>query len=1368
MEELDEIRFTLMAFPQKVDAQGYLHLNILFVPRNFNPLKPMDDIFGTTTGTPAFADAQPSFNAMIVNNPNDFPGVLNNEGNMAPIEVAYSDVSRTIYETLRDVKDENGKHKYFEIDDSFSTNPEHRAPKPVDVSKSIRKYLPLSYQKAFNFTSPRIKNAVTDDSYACAMRGEKEPKEVPRYNKVSWGKVYAHLIRQPQIAEKAGLLYRNIKVKLEKTDFKNGGWLYVDITNDSVYYTDQQNSLAPGKDIFIKRYAARIPPLKKKDEQFIERSLFAAVLFPVMKPDEDPEGIYDELYIESAAYNDGFAKIVHANQPVSSNLLAEEPDGMAPQQEMGIRLGWDDEQILIWYLRQLAKDSNVDGGNERLDAPLGVMGYHIDVKEANHEVDNASWESLTAVKSKGNMFLEEIDLGSFEGELPFQVYPVKVYGEEEESYWLPVYFSNWNDHSMVLPDKTASDLYMNQHAIQKKSVKDPDSTGEDRKVKISDTYEPLTQINKLRYGKSYNFRMRLMDTTGGGPSVEQTGNVNGISDTAEIHFRRYVAPYAIRIVNKEEIKSSTDDLSFNGKLLRIKRPLIGYPSVVYTGKYDDPISLLHKSIEEQLKQKDLDGQAEVVVGIADPDVVSVEVKVEVETLKMDNLKSDSGRDNFITLYTTKRDFKEGFEDELDLKFKYSDFNILDFDVPFENYVNTIHENNADITLPTGRNIRLTIRPKCDGDENYWGNTQSAEVDSRYGKPTVLRMRRSSVSEKDLLTGTEAPSVLQGIFLQPDAIIPRQGTLSVEYIRPSDDGGMPNILQRLAQQLDVSCNNDPKNLTLTAEKGERIQFWCSNLVRHTLSPDKSSITFAGKNELINKWLVATNIYINRDWTWDEMETLAFTIERKKNMENNPTNHKEREDILEAIPYQQIGDVDMRRIASFQAIQEGEDGLIHREYTRVVFIDAIDPLPAPGKLADTILVQYKITPILKPRLSVDQVGIAFETGNLLLPVTIKPSQTPKVIGSGIALSPYIKDGKYASTEPRKRYLWLEFDQAPNDNRDALFARQVAYSPDQLISNNHPSLYKVEKDSPLVLNPEYTRVIIPDSGHDHSGLKAMRKMQKSNDENRHFYLLPLPEGLHHESAELFGFHTYEFRFGHTEALWSTAQGRFGRPFRLTGLQHPAPTLRCSVARVGNKINVSAPYAMAVSNGKNVTATPPRTSIWCLVYAQVAQADGKEFRNILIHEKRLETVPVPEEIDGIDPATGGLIKARNLGRPAYAMIHFGNDEVIERLGRYGLPEDAPLSILCVEVFGYIRNIVEHISKIRDNYNLANEVAHSVRREIDDGAEAYMNRDMILKAAAARQPLDDTAPLSNDLGKYRILRTSPLTEVPSTCCVDC
>ncbi len=127
---------------------------------------------------------------------------------------------------------------------------------------------------------------------------------------------------------------------------------------------------------------------------------------------------------------------------------------------------------------------------------------------------------------------------------------------------------------------------------------------------------------------------------------------------------------------------------------------------------------------------------------------------------------------------------------------------------------------------------------------------------------------------------------------------------------------------------------------------------------------------------------------------------------------------------------------------------------------------------------------------------------------------------------------------------------------------------------------------------------------------------------------YLLPLPTGLHNESLQLFGFFTYELRVGHTQHIWCTANGRFGHPARINGVQHPAPALKCLVNRDENGIVVSAPYAQAVFNGKNVTSKPPKTEIWCMLYAQVKQADGKQNRNLLLAEAMLQYHTTDEQL--------------------------------------------------------------------------------------------------------------------------------------------
>ena len=85
-----------------------------------------------------------------------------------------------------------------------------------------------------------------------------------------------------------------------------------------------------------------------------------------------------------------------------------------------------------------------------------------------------------------------------------------------------------------------------------------------------------------------------------------------------------------------------------------------------------------------------------------------------------------------------------------------------------------------------------------------------------------------------------------------------------------------MIQRLSQELGL----ENTGLTLVGRKGERIQFGCSNRIRHSLSPDHSSITFASKGDLMNHWISCISLQVERDWTWDALEDLSFVFNRKK--------------------------------------------------------------------------------------------------------------------------------------------------------------------------------------------------------------------------------------------------------------------------------------------------------------------------------------------------------------------------------------------------------------------------------------------------------------------------------------------------------
>ena len=364
-----------------------------------------------------------------------------------------------------------------------------------------------------------------------------------------------------------------------------------------------------------------------------------------------PDGNYNELFLEAAAYDDGFAKIVHAQQPHSRNLLEEESDGAHPVKDVGIRLGWDDEQILIWYMRQMMTDPAVMDPSHRLDAPVGVFGYAIDVREVAEPGDPENpWDSLTAVDSKAELFIDDgnqiIPLGDFDDELPYQVYPVQLDGNKNKNYWLPMYFANWNGHSMVLPDDDAARIYHTTDPLVDPDPAHTKVTGPAQNG-LNNLYDAGPVNARLRYRGQYDFRVRLLDMSGGGASIEDEPINKTQSNVARRRFLRYVAPHQPRIA---DLAFNTDEVSEINEL-NIQRPRLGYPAAVYTDKYVDAVARLITDSQDALDEGKGRG-----FGIPDPDVDRVRITVEVQTLKMDNLLSVSGKESYVHLYTTDRTF----------------------------------------------------------------------------------------------------------------------------------------------------------------------------------------------------------------------------------------------------------------------------------------------------------------------------------------------------------------------------------------------------------------------------------------------------------------------------------------------------------------------------------------------------------------------------------------------------------------------------------------------------------------------------------------------------------------------------------------
>jgi hypothetical protein len=1289
-------RISILTFPQVFDGDR-LQLNILFVPRlsapwNGDPLLPViRDFPNPGDTTPAFADADLRLEVRALDGFDRFPvsGPVDFNGGLPEANGALPD-ARPLFQSLIAA----GRFK-------LSAAPPRLAD-PVKPQIFIQKYLPRTYRDSFLFTGPRTLDAVIDDSYQCAIKAKKEPNPgfVPSTDEVSWGEIYAFCLRHPRLAQRLGLI-RTATFAVEGGLFAKGGFVYVDLAADSAYATQ----VAADYD-FLKRYAARVPTLTKGQQ----RQVFAAVLFPVLNAVPGPPvapGNYDDVFIEAADYDGGYAKIVHSVQPVSQNLLAEDPDGFTPLTDIGIRLGWDDEQILIWQNRQLKADSTVPkigGQPQRLDAPMGVFGYRIDARK---HPDN-TWHSLVRVRSKAEIKIDDVSLGNVTEELPVEVHPQQLDGYQDTSqFWLPAYLSQWNGKSLVIPDEDAALLYKTEQ-------------DKHQPVNLGRLYDPvgLDQV-PLRYGQTYDFRVRLMDPTGGGPTGELPPMPDSAPAITTVSFRRHVVPEPVGIDGLP-----IDDALFMGDALEVSRPLLCYPAVVFTGKYVDPIPLLKAASDAAVGKGSF--------GIPDPDVTRLRIDVEVRTLRMDNLLSLSGREPYIAFYTTHRNLPAAFDQPCVIPLEFRDANVLKFEDPGDLGDLGLTQAQIDdlnqIVLPTAREIRLTIRAIADDNPAYFA------AGANIGKPVKIKLRRESSDERNLI----ASKKIRGIYLQPDPSPVWDGTLNT-LVFERTTGSSPAMLERLAQEINV----DHKGLTLLAKSGERIVFGCSRRIRNSLAPDHSSLTFAAKEDLTNHWIVAITFDLARDWTWNNLQPVSFEIFRKKRFRSDVE--------IDDNGGRPIGDWEVIPTAPIQALQDPQRG-----HTTLIFLDAVEPkselkqagAPAETRFPDIIELDYDVRPNFAsaPAQKDDPGNFHLHVD---LPVTTPPAQVPRIVSAGLALSAYERSSDYASTQARRRFLWLEMEAPIRDSNDEYFIRFLGYSPDPVLSDDRIETFTPPEEPPLPIDPELIRIVAPNATDDEAGLSAMIQLKPAGNSKVHF-LVPAPPGLNPESPEMFGFFTYELRVGHAH-IWSTAQGRFGRALRTTGVQHPVPALFCTCKRPQGDLVVEAPYAVAVENGKNITANPPRTDIWALLYAQVHQADGKDFRNILLDDRKLELIPrlrgKLEDRFGIS-----LVGFENRDSPARGWTLWKRTEIVSALRDLGLPEDAPLSVLCVEMMPTPAALrapqTKGVAADRENF-----VATLAAERSGYGSTP----------GTVVQP-DGVRPLSDALGNFRILRSSPLTAVPEVC----
>ena len=917
-----------------------------------------------------------------------------------------------------------------------------------------------------------------------------------------------------------------------------------------------------------------------------DRPLYAAVLFPV-----DGADPLDDVYREAERYSSGFARMVHG---------AQTKDGGD-----AIRLAWDDEQVAEWLNRQV---------HPAHDAPMGTAGYRVDVR---HPGDPA-WNSLQRLQSQGDIMLGPNNLGPFAGDAAVEVAPVQIAPGRPGEYWMPPYFTTWRGSSLALTDQDLTNLH--QHPELDNPALPPHRLGREK------VFAPVDdKLVPLLYGKTYEFRVRLADLTRGGPKSGDDLPLPADS-IATVDFRRRTRPAQINVVTRptKEVPS-----------LEIAKPRLGYPDALFTGQVN------FTDLEDDFLTK-----PEREFSVPDPDVVRVDIRVEVRALEGDEVR-------WWPVYTTNRVFAA---DTLTIDLEANDHPTLDAFPEAQPLAGAL-------AIPTARDVRLTLTAIGRDDPGYFDSAAA-----RVGIPITVEVRTDAIAEAPLFSPVDLP--VRGFFFQP----------------PPDDGSVANPVERLAQELGL----DHSRLTVSGRAGHRTVFASSAGLHHTLATELSAITFASNVDLIQRWVNVLQFKIDRDWIWDGLAEAGAEVRRVVKRPGK--------DDLDQL----AGTIHLSRALPFAA-RAGVPPNVRapqRQFTDVFFFDAFDPKPSPGDFPTEVTFEYRIVPAFKG----DGPAPAPETlPELLVPITTRPTQTPKLVSAGIALSKFVPADDYSSTEQRDRSLWLEFDAPPADEGDAYFIRILADAPDPVLTDEG---IPESREAPLPIDPEWMRLIVPGQPRDTNGLNAMGGLATNTPDGRH-WIVPLPQGLNASSPELFGLYTYEIRVGHTNSRWSTAQGRHGPALRVTGVQHPPPPLVCQAARTAKTIHVRAPFATPVYKGRNVRPVFPKTELWAVLYARVRQTDGVSWRNLVLTRTELLA---PRAI------------LRRIPPEAHAAVMFGEGEieiaaVRALLHRVGLPEDAPLTTLAVELF---------------------------------------------KNSSDPNPAPD--PVGADLGFARILRVSPLAPVPDAC----
>jgi hypothetical protein len=920
-----------------------------------------------------------------------------------------------------------------------------------------------------------------------------------------------------------------------------------------------------------------------------------------------------------------------------------------------------------------------------------VLGYRVDVADVTPPTPGGAlaapnWQSLCSITTK-----LPASLGTFSGDLCLEPVATQPYSASAGTdAWLPRYFANWRGGSLCEPDPIPN-------ALTNSSQPPP-----------TPTRSAFGLTTLLSYGHTYSFRVRLGDLSGGGPLLANTPVNPGLASVATQVFQRLVPPKAPQVQQLDAngvpllVPVVPPPAGVNPAAatapaaLLVSRPLIVYPEVLYTHLGDQ--AAWRDTIRTTLVSAAKTAVKPAIAGLPDPDVAAVLIEVSVRHPLHDNDTDDSG---FVPLYTSVFPLKATTGSAPLFSDPGTKIPVVYIDAPTVEYWEDA-QTGGQILVPRGRDVRITVRSVLRTGEPAYFAAQLAQ-----GMAATVLVRQEPVSEPALLGPADA--------FEP---------VSAYFFRRPVGVTAPDVVTQLAGQLGVAASGS----SLNSPPGLRVVFGSSLTLRTLISADAETLTFGAPSELLRYWVVAIVMDVERDWTWDGLATPGFTILRGGPADTEAT----------AVS---VGTISIPRVLGSAATTQ--PGSINRSRTRLIYLDAVDPHePGTSGFPESTPYRWFVKPnrvASGPPLAANPPVPAYDASapapvtiseladtplDLTLPITLPPTQVPAIASVGLALSPYTPGPLYASTAARQRSLWIELTEPiANNAGDALFARVLAHGADPLLYNAEPEIV-FDSNPPLSLDPELMRIALPNPTDNRDGLSAMTQLIPSPTSNVHF-LLPLPPGVNPDDPDLFGFWTYELRVGHAGApgdltWWSTANGRFGSPLRVVGVQHPAPALVCQAGRINvptasaagvltalnaaaspfklvqvlpplvtapvattgvpSLVVATAPFAVASLDGVRLSdAARPKTSMWFLLYAQTVQADGTSMRNVLIAAE--PGVLLGRTMDTIDPALQSYFASWVLNRNPMAGAVFPQAQIESILTSIHLPADSSLSVLAVEL---------------------------------------------------------------------------------------